>query len=131
MQAIAAQIRDLYPQEKIYLLKGDLGSGKTTFVKAFTKMLGMEEEVSSPTFSIVHEYGDTNNRIYHFDLYRITNEQELYQIGFEEYIEQNALIFIEWPDLAINFLPAHYLSLGFSVEDKNTRRIDCHIVNNS
>jgi tRNA threonylcarbamoyladenosine biosynthesis protein TsaE len=130
MLQIAQSIHAAFPAQKVFILNGDLGSGKTTFVKAFAKAIGIEEEISSPTFSIVHEYGEEGKaKIYHFDLYRLKNEQELYQIGFEEYLERGAYVFIEWPELAKNFLPDNYVSLSFTSENENTRRIICSIVN--
>lgn len=111
-------------------LEGNLGSGKTAFVKGFAACLGITEPVSSPTFSLVHEYGSQQDKIFHFDLYRVKSEAELYQIGFEEYLEQHAWVLIEWPEKARDFLPLKYLSLQFDTLNKNSRRIVCKIVNN-
>jgi tRNA threonylcarbamoyladenosine biosynthesis protein TsaE len=130
MVSVAEKILEAYPGEKIFTLTGDLGAGKTTFVKAFAKCLGIVEEVSSPTFSLVHEYGSGPLKIFHFDLYRIKSTDELFQIGFEEYLEQGAYVLIEWPEPAKPLLPEHYLSLQFEPENKNSRKIVCGIVNN-
>jgi tRNA threonylcarbamoyladenosine biosynthesis protein TsaE len=131
MLDLARQIHQTFPDDRVFVLNGDLGSGKTTFVKAFVKMIGLEEEVSSPTFSIVHEYGGLGNKIFHFDLYRVKSEQELYQIGFEEYLEQGAYVFIEWPEIAESFLPGRYVKVNFDAKNKNTRQVEYGIVNNS
>jgi len=129
MLQVAQSILSTFKDQRIFILNGDLGSGKTTFVKAFALALGFEEEISSPTFSIVHEYRDRAHKIFHFDLYRLKNELELYQIGFEEYLERGAYIFIEWPELAMNFLPEKFVSIHFEAENENTRKIICSIVN--
>ena len=91
----------------IVWLCGDLGAGKTTFVKAFFKALGGNENlVTSPTFTLVNEYEIGKNKIYHLDLYRIESEEELYNIGIEEYLYSNNICFVEWAERAngiINF----------------------------
>ena len=129
MLQVAEAILKTYPGEHTFTLSGDLGSGKTTFVKAFAVALGLEEEISSPTFSIVHEYCEGDKRIYHFDLYRIKNQAELFQFGFEEYLEKNAYVLIEWPEIALNLLPGVCVSIHFEAENENKRKIICRIVN--
>jgi len=85
---------------KIFFLKGDLGAGKTTLVKELVNQLGgNKEEVSSPTYSIVNEYDTKYGVVYHFDLYRLKNLNEVLDIGFEEYIFSNNYCFIEWPEI--------------------------------
>ena len=76
-----------------------MGTGKTTLIKQLVKALGCEDEVSSPTFSIVNEYEGLTSTIYHFDLYRIEEETELYDFGIETYLDSDAYIFVEWPKL--------------------------------
>lgn len=88
----------------IVLLVGDLGAGKTAFVKGVVKALGGDEEqVTSPTFTIVNEYDLEPFPVYHFDLYRLNDPNELYNIGFEEYFYGNGVCFIEWPERAADF----------------------------
>lgn len=88
----------------IVLLQGDLGAGKTVFVKGIVKYFGGDPDgVTSPTFTIVNEYQLPNFPIYHFDLYRLENPNELYNIGFEEYFYGNGICFIEWPERATDF----------------------------
>jgi len=92
--------------KNIILLRGDLGAGKTTFVKHFMSYLGGEiADVDSPTFSIVNTYDSTNKPIHHFDLYRLSSAEEIEEIGFMEYIDSGNLCFIEWPQKIAEFLP--------------------------
>ncbi|MEN4759858.1 MULTISPECIES: tRNA (adenosine(37)-N6)-threonylcarbamoyltransferase complex ATPase subunit type 1 TsaE [unclassified Chryseobacterium] len=86
-------------QHNILLLKGNLGAGKTTFTQFLLKNLGSEDEVNSPTYSIVNEYNTPKGKIYHFDLYRLKNIEEVYDIGMEEYLDNAFLCIIEWPEV--------------------------------
>ncbi|NML56374.1 tRNA (adenosine(37)-N6)-threonylcarbamoyltransferase complex ATPase subunit type 1 TsaE [Chryseobacterium cheonjiense] len=86
-------------QHNILLLKGNLGAGKTTFTQFLLKKLGSEDEVSSPTYSIVNEYNAPQGKIFHFDLYRLKNIDEVYDIGMEEYLDNAFLCIIEWPEV--------------------------------
>lgn len=90
---------------KTILFYGDMGVGKTTFIKALVASLGSNDAANSPTFSIVNEYELKNDLIYHFDLYRIDDEQEALNFGIEEYLMSNHYIFIEWPDKISDILP--------------------------
>ncbi len=93
---------------KIFILEGNLGAGKTTFVKAIAQELNCTEAITSPTYSIVNEYitkNDTN--IFHFDLYRLNSIEEIEDIGFWEYFSDNNYIFIEWADLVLNELGSY------------------------
>ncbi len=93
---------------KIFTLTGNLGAGKTTMVKAFGKILGSNDPITSPTFSLVNEYMIPSGKIYHFDLYRIKNKEELLNIGFDEYIDSGSYCFIEWPEISETELPEHH-----------------------
>lgn len=84
--------------EKIICFQGDLGAGKTTLIKALCKALGSNDDVTSPSFSIVNEYESTSGQIFHFDFYRIETIDEVYDLGFEDYLNQDAWLFIEWPE---------------------------------
>lgn len=86
-------------QHNILLLKGNLGAGKTTFTQFLLKKLGSDDEVSSPTYSIVNEYNTPQGKIFHFDLYRLKNIDEVYDIGMEEYLDNAFLCIIEWPEV--------------------------------
>lgn len=92
-------------EHKIIAFHGEMGVGKTTLIKVLAKQLGVNELTSSPTFSIVNEYHAPNDILYHFDCYRIENEEEAYDIGIEDYLYSDAWCFIEWPERIENLLP--------------------------
>ena len=108
--------------KKIVLLNGEMGVGKTTLVKEITKLLGVEENVSSPTFSIVNEYHG-NEVIFHFDFYRLEYEEEAYDFGIEEYFDSGNLCLLEWPEKISNLLPSSDLCLDVQITLKNNIRI--------
>ncbi|WP_304344376.1 tRNA (adenosine(37)-N6)-threonylcarbamoyltransferase complex ATPase subunit type 1 TsaE [Chryseobacterium koreense] len=104
-------------QHNILLLKGNLGAGKTTFTQYLLKNLGSSDEVSSPTYAIVNEYHSPKGKIFHFDLYRMKNINEVYDIGIEEYLENAALCIIEWPEIyeqELADLPHHEMTIETS-----------------
>lgn len=110
---------------RILLFNGPMGSGKTTLIKEISKQLGVKDITSSPTFSIVNEYRSMNDdTLYHFDFYRIENEEEAYDIGFEEYFEGNAWCFIEWPDKVQNLLPLESVMITLTINSDNSRTIE-------
>ncbi|WP_299336528.1 tRNA (adenosine(37)-N6)-threonylcarbamoyltransferase complex ATPase subunit type 1 TsaE [uncultured Psychroserpens sp.] len=104
IDAVAQQILE-HVSSKTLLFYGDMGVGKTTLIKAIVKALGSNDEVSSPTFSIVNEYVTKDNAIYHFDLYRINDEEDALNFGFEDYLYTSNWVLIEWPENAKNLLP--------------------------
>ena len=93
--------------DTVFAFYGKMGAGKTTFIKALCKLLGVEDEVNSPTFAIINEYRSqtTAKLIYHFDFYRIKKLEEVYDLGYEDYFYSGALCFIEWPELVEELLP--------------------------
>lgn len=108
----------------IIVLSGDLGAGKTKFVQGILKYFNLENEISSPTFTIVNEYNSTNTNIYHFDVYRLADVDEFYAIGGEEYFSKGICI-IEWGEIIENILPKDYykISINKSLDDENIREI--------
>ncbi|NSW95714.1 MAG: tRNA (adenosine(37)-N6)-threonylcarbamoyltransferase complex ATPase subunit type 1 TsaE, partial [Bacteroidales bacterium] len=110
---------------RIFAFYGSLGSGKTTFIKAICKKLGVVGNVNSPTFTVINEYKTRqNNTVYHVDLYRIKNQQELYDTGLDEYLSGESYCFIEWPDLAVSLLPPETVTIKISVENTLHRILD-------
>ena len=103
LKDVARNIVPLLHQHKILLLFGQMGAGKTTLVSEIVKQLGSNDQVSSPTFSIVNEYQYSDGKIFHFDLFRLKNKEELLSIGWEEYIYSGEICIIEWPEKAGEF----------------------------
>ena len=116
---IFSEISFMMHKTVIVYLYGQVGAGKTTFVKSYLNYLDNNSEATSPTFSLVNEYKIKELKIFHYDLYRINSMKELYEIGVDYYFEQAGLHFIEWPDKFINELPVsdfdiHFISLDSS-----------------
>lgn len=109
----------------IIILIGDLGSGKTKLTEGILTYFGLQDEISSPTFTIVNEYETEKFPIYHFDVYRLEDEDEFLAIGGEEYFEKGVSI-IEWGEMIENILPQNYTKITFSkdVNDENKRIIE-------
>jgi tRNA threonylcarbamoyladenosine biosynthesis protein TsaE len=103
----------------VICLNGELGSGKTVFVKGFAVGLGITETITSPTFNIVKEYLDGEAPLYHMDVYRLENGED--NIGLNDYFDGNGVSIIEWSDLIADKLPEEYLDVNFVVIDENTR----------
>ncbi|HBN6702483.1 TPA: tRNA (adenosine(37)-N6)-threonylcarbamoyltransferase complex ATPase subunit type 1 TsaE [Elizabethkingia anophelis] len=112
-QEVAEKIKQLL-KHNILFLKGNLGAGKTTFTQKLVKSLGSNDEVTSPTYSIVNEYESPEGKIFHFDLYRLRNLEEVYDIGIEDYLDNAFLSIIEWPEIfqdEISDLPHHEMEI--------------------
>ncbi|MCX2573796.1 tRNA (adenosine(37)-N6)-threonylcarbamoyltransferase complex ATPase subunit type 1 TsaE [Pedobacter sandarakinus] len=118
---VAKQLLAFAGEEKIFIFDGDMGAGKTTFIKVFCSIMGIEDVVSSPTYSIVNEYGSANDLVYHFDFYRIKNIQEAYDLGYEEYFYGGGICLIEWPERVAELLPDRYVKVAITVVDENRR----------
>lgn len=123
LPAAAAKVRDFAAEQKIFLFYGDLGAGKTTFIKSLCAELGVKEPVTSPTFSIVNEYVAGANKIFHFDFYRLKNQNEALDMGYEEYFYSGAYCFIEWPEKIPDLIPSHYLKVGINALPDQSRQL--------
>ena len=108
---------------KIILFEGEMGSGKTTLIKSLVNSMVSKDLVGSPTFSLVNEYDTEHGTIYHFDLYRIENNDELLDMGFEDYLNKDSWVFIEWPEKAIEHLPINYNSIRLKIKNSKTRNL--------
>lgn len=115
---------------QIILLAGELGSGKTLLVKGIAGGLGIEDDVTSPTYNLINEY-EGQLPLYHLDLYRLDDEIELYNIGLEEYIERDGIIVIEWPEIAYNLIPPDFLYIKIEVSGKSSRNLKLEAEGNS
>lgn len=109
---------------KIILFEGQMGSGKTTLIKNLVKKIGSKDIVSSPTFSLVNEYNADKDTIYHFDLYRVNNKEELYNLGIETYLYHDNYVFVEWPELLKPMLQEEYTVLKFETTSNYSRLIN-------
>ena len=109
----------------VFAFYGNMGAGKTTFVKAVCEELGVDDVITSPTFSIVNEYRSeqTGELIYHFDFYRVKKIDEVYDMGFEDYFYSGALCFIEWPELCEEVLPDDTVKVSIKEEPDGSRTI--------
>jgi tRNA threonylcarbamoyladenosine biosynthesis protein TsaE len=103
----------------IIALEGELGTGKTVFVKGVARGLQISEHVTSPTFNIVHSYESNSMTLHHFDVYRVNDEDELFEIGFEEYLNKEDICIIEWADLIKNMLPENTIWIKIERTHKN------------
>ena len=125
----AKQLLEFAGDEKIFLFFGDMGSGKTTFIKNICKQLQVIDSVSSPTYSIVNEYTTPANlSVYHFDLYRLKTETEALDLGFDEYLDSGSYCFIEWPDRVSSYWPTHYIKASLTVINETERTIVAEVV---
>jgi len=108
----------------VIAFSGELGAGKTTFIQALCRAMGVKSEVNSPTFSLVNEYFTTEGKlIFHFDLYRIEDPSELFDMGYEEYFYSGAHCFIEWPEKARHLIPENALIAEIKVMNNGSREI--------
>lgn len=105
-------------KHSIIVLSGDLGSGKTKFTEGILKYFGLDDEISSPTFTIVNEYDAKDVKLFHFDLYRLEDIDEFYAIGGEEYL-QNGICIFEWGEMIESILPKGYIKITFSRDLEN------------
>lgn len=122
---VARQIAENLGPSGIIVLNGELGAGKTKFTEGFLSYFGLENEISSPTFTIVNEYKNEKINIYHFDVYRLSDIDEFYAIGGEEYFSKGICI-IEWGEIIEEALPKHYIKIDIKKDENDLeKRILC------
>lgn len=121
----AKSLAKILKPKDIVVLTGELGSGKTKFVEGFLSYFGLENEISSPTFTIVNEYKNNDINIYHFDVYRLADSSEFYEIGGDEYFD-TGICLIEWGELIEDALPSNYIHITFT---KNKNKENSRILN--
>jgi len=123
LRNVAKIILEKSGNQRVFCFFGRMGAGKTTLIKAFCEVLGSVDVVNSPTFSIVNEYErEDGSSIFHFDFYRINKQEEVYDIGFDEYLESGDYCLMEWPELIMELLPDSYVKVSIE-EEYNENRI--------
>lgn len=124
LENIAGQILCDFPDHRIFALYGKMGAGKTTFIKAFSSVMEVKDEVRSPSFSLINEYYSTQyGSIYHFDFYRLENIEEVLEIGYEDYFFSGHYCFLEWPGKISELLPAKFVYCTIDITESQERII--------
>jgi tRNA threonylcarbamoyladenosine biosynthesis protein TsaE len=116
--ALAERVHRVLPSGAVVFLHGNLGAGKTTFVRGWLRAAGFSGPVKSPTFTLVEEYPFEDRVVYHFDLYRLNDPEELEWMGFRDYLRPNAVCFIEWPERGAGLLPRADLDIRLEISGK-------------
>jgi tRNA threonylcarbamoyladenosine biosynthesis protein TsaE len=120
----AKELLAAFPQVRVFAFYGEMGAGKTTFIKALCEALNVADVVNSPTFAIINEYRSNRQQpIFHFDFYRLKNLREACDLGCEEYFHSGNYCFLEWAELVEPLLPQHFLKIEMNVSDSKTRQI--------
>jgi tRNA threonylcarbamoyladenosine biosynthesis protein TsaE len=125
LSQVVQEFIELNPKPNIWLFEGEMGAGKTTFIKELCAQLGVSSNVSSPTYSLVNEYQTTNGgTVYHFDFYRLKTETEALDYGLYDYFDSGNICLCEWPSNIKSFWPEEYLLIEISKIDANFRAIE-------
>ncbi len=126
-EKLAKKFAKLLVGGEVILLNGDLGAGKTTFTKYVLKSLGVKDNITSPTFTLMHEYKTKKFNIYHFDMYRLTNGAEANGLGFEEYLysdNKDSISFVEWSENIKDILQGKFIKINISIMDNGKRKFE-------
>jgi tRNA threonylcarbamoyladenosine biosynthesis protein TsaE len=119
INSIAVDLLAAFPDRRVFAFFGEMGAGKTTLIRGLCHALGVKENVSSPTFSLINEYAaDHGNLVYHFDFYRIEKEQEAVELGCTEYFYSGNYCFIEWSEKILHLLPEDSVRLSIRVNNE-------------
>jgi tRNA threonylcarbamoyladenosine biosynthesis protein TsaE len=121
---IAGKILDSLLGSRVFAFFGKMGSGKTTLIKAICERLGVADVVQSPSFAIINEYKThSGDSVYHIDFYRIRKKEEIFDIGYEEYLFSGSYCFIEWPEMMEDLLPDGVIRIGIEVDSETGERV--------
>ncbi len=123
IQEAAAWLIEHLRNEKIWCFSGEMGAGKTTLIAAVCKQMGISDAVSSPTYGLVNEYRFGSSKVFHFDFYRIENEEEAIEMGVEEYFYSGDICLIEWPQKVTSLLPNKFVQIDLRIFEDNSRQL--------
>ena len=128
LERIAQEWTPFFKNHHVFAFKGEMGAGKTTFISYLAQAMNCEDEVRSPTYAYVNEYKSADfGRIYHFDFYRLEDENEAYDIGIEEYFYEDAILFLEWPEKIQNLLPDSCVWVTITKDENEGRMIEIRL----
>lgn len=130
LDIVAQKLAEYVQEGSVVALIGDLGTGKTTFSQNFARGLGVKENIKSPTFNYVLEYLSGRLPLYHFDVYRLGEAQEIYEVGYEDYLNSDGVLLIEWANIIESELPKEYIEMRLNYSGDNTREIELKYVGN-
>jgi tRNA threonylcarbamoyladenosine biosynthesis protein TsaE len=120
----ARKLLSAYPGQRVFAFYGEMGAGKTTFIKALCRVLDVSDVTSSPSFGLIHEYrSGGGDPVYHFDFYRIESIEEVYDMGYEEYLYSGYYCFLEWPEVAGSILPPDVVRISLDYDEEGTREL--------
>jgi tRNA threonylcarbamoyladenosine biosynthesis protein TsaE len=129
ISAAAQEIVDFCQHERIWIFKGRMGAGKTTFIKEIARLMGVGDLVSSPSFSIINEYiNDQGQSFYHFDFFRVNQQEEAFELGVEEYFYSGNYCWIEWPEKISDYIPEKFALISIEVGNNDKREISLQII---
>lgn len=127
---LASNLSRFVDKGDVVALIGDLGTGKTTFTQKFAKALGVSENLKSPTFNYVLEYFSGRLPLYHFDVYRLSEAEEIYEVGYEDYLNSEGVLMIEWANIIESELPKEYIEINFEYNDEDSRQVEIKYIGN-
>lgn len=127
LREVAETLLESLDGRTVVALRGEMGAGKTTLIRAVAEALGVEDQVTSPTFALVNQYeGAGGERLFHFDFYRIDDVREAYDLGYEEYFYSGDLCFVEWPEKIEALLPEEVVEVRITVDSPTARSFEIH-----
>ncbi|MBR5850756.1 MAG: tRNA (adenosine(37)-N6)-threonylcarbamoyltransferase complex ATPase subunit type 1 TsaE [Alistipes sp.] len=125
LKEVAEALIEALDGRTVVALRGEMGAGKTTLVRAVAEYLGVEDQVTSPTFALVNQYeGANGERLFHFDFYRIDDEREAFDLGYEEYFYSGDLCLVEWPEKIERLMPEEVVEVRITVESPTERTFE-------
>jgi tRNA threonylcarbamoyladenosine biosynthesis protein TsaE len=127
LKPIAEKLISHFPENRVFAFYGKMGAGKTTFIQSVCRVLGSDDNITSPTFALINEYDSVSGLIYHFDFYRIKNMEEAFDLGYEDYLYGGSYCLIEWPEMIEPLLPENIVKVQIVTGEDGTRTISAEI----